>query len=337
MLSVVAWAVLPEIAHHRLGHLDCRDATKPETCVRPETLAESRSWELEADAWAFKVLDTLGYALYAVDGFLELNDGAQNLRVAVGAESEALSTHPSFGTRQKQLAKLYHPDAPPLRDAMVFMTVSEQGPGKFGITETTVFKDPETSGWLLASQTGGVFFPFEWQGNSVHFYGRDQSRINEFIIHDAQAKKSATTYRETLIANGRRDEESGFAIRVDAGWMQSLEYQGIPVSRLLETSPRKIVSEALRTAGVSGQTATQVEAIHVEMWRAAQQLMIDYCRGRLSAERADLMYRQFGRDGQARVRQLLTPQQYARWGEALLTNPVMSLGLDQLMNRVKRP
>ncbi len=100
--EAMAWIILHEIAHHKLGHL---------TPGRYDTSnATSRKLELEADDWAYKKMQEVGIPHFGVLKVMQMMDLADQIRARFGiVVEEAQSTHPSWSSRIAHLETKYDP------------------------------------------------------------------------------------------------------------------------------------------------------------------------------------------------------------------------------------
>lgn len=134
----LAWILLHEIAHHRLGHT---------ATARPlDDVARSR--ELDADWWAFGMMNRIGYSLTTLGLLLFVEADIES--VALSAGYSPPRRHPTWATRL-QLLRQFRRDRPPPRCDQIALRTVLAGSNTIGRMAYEVFTvtfptDPANAG-----------------------------------------------------------------------------------------------------------------------------------------------------------------------------------------------
>jgi hypothetical protein len=319
----VCWVVLHEVAHHML-HLG-----RPP----PATPQAARAQELQADAWAFQVMEEIGYGLGGADAALSaLEVGEAMQSMAAGGADAGESGHPRWQERRQALLARHDTRRPPSgrQLGLLYFTGGEGQPVERSEIWVPV-GDPDRDGDLYAlvfDPTRRVQrLPFEWTGDALHLYGRDKQALSELVIHDARrAYHPQLGFINTTLADGHVTRSASAGIRLSTAPLAHGTVGPVAAQEALNMAPRAVMTRVL--ASIPGLGAAR-QAAALQEWTtlvtAARRALIGYARGQLSLAAASAQIDAAQERGRARLAEVLGREGLARYDRALSAEPMLQL------------
>lgn len=326
----VAWVVLHELAHHELGHAKAGSEYKACTDGDQEACARSRTMELDADKLAFKRIRDLGYGLAPLRAFLMAHEIGQEIRFRCDAEPlEIRSTHPSFGTRRKELERLYDVSKPPQGEMLIVLFGSRNARDEIEFVELWIPRD-QNEGWLYALQVSGetTFLPYEWRDGQIHVYGRSADRLSELIVHQPERLTPDMTFRESALESHEVTETKTRGFQVDNAMGWGLSLGPVMAWDVLESSPRRLAGRVLREIEDRPEIRALAERVICEQLQEARMILIRHARGQLSTPEAEGQVKATKDYSAVRLREALGAAKYDRFSELFVASPVMKMGAE---------
>jgi hypothetical protein len=318
-----AWMMLHEVAHHVL-HFD----REP-----PQSKKDQQSLELEADIWAFDMMENLGYGLASVRAALTALEFGEQLRSRAGfGQPESDSDHPSWSTRRKQLEALHDTSLPPHSRLLDVVTLIGDDIGGWLIQEFFVPRDPDDGDVYAFVRYGNQplrNLAFEWIAREVHIYGRDATNYSEIVIADPGSLYPRISARHTPVTGGpeMKSTTKGFEASMTPkiqGWGEG----ALSGRDIVSTSPRAAIATVLAaTPNLDSKARSAAEQVVMEPIREARQIMVGYAKGLLSPSAAASQVEALHARTRVRLSKLLGQDALSRFDQTLLANPLMQLSV----------
>jgi len=320
----IAWVILHEVSHHRLGH----------TQKHTFTLKDKRLDELAADRGAFVLMERMGYNLAPLNALFVAKEFAQKLRIRAKIEPpEYGSTHPIYATRNNQLEQLFDVKKATKESMPTFLTLVSKSGDSYVAYELIVPRDPDSEGWLFAIASTNEYLPYEWKYGKIFIYGRDEKSRSEIIIHEPDKFAAKATIRIFDRHNILIEEKSGIFIQVDYAWSQHLQVGPTHVYSIFANSPiknfRKYISQVEHMPSVINN-ATQ---IHLDQLRETRQVLIRYAKGELTEESIEGLIKTISTKGSEQLQNLLGMQKFERLKNITFSDPLFQFGLDIFISK----
>jgi len=302
--EAIAWTVLHEIAHHRLGHPPASEGTE---------LSIQREREYQADEWACRKMLDLGVPLHGPWALIQLLAavfGAQNDLVVLPAEES--STHPTWQHRRERLEKSFTFSATTNRRWVVFHSVANlaasgspadiaelayffpHDPARFGMCTGTANRVGEAQAEAAVERTefGTHLYQRTSEGFLVDSHIVEPGRAVTHIVTKVTDPKTGEKWADVRIAW----EEP---VCLDPGWKQ------VP-------SPKGLYRSALVAAGIASTARRQAIAAFDRKLDAYCQITIAAGKGQLAAKEAQARADAASRQYQTELSIILDPQARAR-------------------------
>lgn len=321
--EAMAWTVLHEIAHHKLGHLgeERRNVSRE----------ASRKMEFDADEWAFRKMIELNIPLYGAMRFMDTMVVLEQLHSQFGLGLiEEESTHPSWRRRKEQLQRMHDPLAATKDDWLMFsVPVNLAPPGMPAEIKRMTYafpRDPKEVGVCLAIVRVGDlqgFAAIERQDRGVHLYQATPDQLLHAHLTEPHRTLTSIVTTVTNRATGEKTQDTRLAWQAPTSLFGEVERHGILLADAMAVSPRALYQSALQR--VVGDSAVRRAAIASFERKTASdcQLAIAHAKGKLNTRemlsRVEAIQLTHARE----MTSVLGEAGYARFQSELLKDPVV--------------
>lgn len=242
--EIMAWTVLHEIAHHKLGHL-----------VHKMSNPSAINTELEADNWAFNKMQDIGIPLYGVMSFMQVMNVFDRIHSISNQDNKLVNnTHPSWENRLSRLLASHDPMKVSTRfkittfmSKLSFPRLNE--PSSIKLVAYIFTQDPvdlSCTGALFITGNPVEILISEKRGDSIHLL---QQTLDESI--DIKIINPHYTISKVITTVTNRKTGVKKLINVIA-WEQSLvlfselEKEGVRVGDAMQISSRVFFKDMLK-------------------------------------------------------------------------------------------
>lgn len=318
--EVLTWVLLHEIAH-------LEQFADPNSPI-PDSLADQRRLELEADLSGLRRLARLGIGLGNVNAMLEILATYEALLTEhISPELGVPGTHPSWQQRLSQLRTRFDTDAAP--DVPItfiqYWTVLETG-----VTPAKVFfpRDPESHGSVMGAvilDDTVIPIAVEYRSGQAHLYARHESG---FRMHYTVMKPDRLTSPMSL----RRTEPDGKPVENRMiGYHVGLAAQSSEVIERMFASPRQILTEAAAQA-FPRDVARSVIEIQQTLLARQSALLLGFHKGEIDAEEMNEQLRSARSQSMQQMRLLVGDAGMKNFDAAYRSHPLVAQVLNEGTN-----
>lgn len=243
--EVMAWTVLHEVAHHKLGHLTYRGAQ-----LKP------KDRELAADKWAHRKMEELGISLFGIMSFMQVLNALDYIHnIGSKGSNNVSSTHATWAQRLAVLNTNHNPVMATTKS--IFTTyISKLNLAKqndqadiqrviYGFS-----RDPSDLGCVGIFRAGDNppdVVSTERRGSSMHLLQATPDLIIDIEIANPDQTISLIVTTVTNRKTGEKYKGSILAWEQSFSLYGELEKEGVRVGEAMQTSKRLVFSTALNS------------------------------------------------------------------------------------------